>query len=46
VYEFAGHAIASAADLRTEVNSHAPGDQAAVKVRRGSKPDIVLTTHF
>jgi len=46
VYEFAGHAIASAADLRTEVDSHAPGDQAAVKVRRGGQPDVVLTTHF
>jgi S1-C subfamily serine protease len=36
----------SAGDLRTEVNSHAPGDQVAVKVRRGGQPDVVLTTHF
>ena len=46
VYEFAGHAIASAVDLRTEVDTHAPGDQAAVKVRRGGQPDVVLTAHF
>lgn len=46
VYEVAGHAVTSAADLRTEIDSHAPGDQAAVKVRRGGQPDVVLTAHF
>jgi S1-C subfamily serine protease len=46
VYEVAGHSIASAADLRIEVNSHAPGEQVVVKVRRGRQPDLVLTAHF
>ena len=46
VYEFAGHPIASAADLRIEVDSQASGDQALVKVRRGRQSDLVLTAHF
>jgi S1-C subfamily serine protease len=38
VYELAGHPIASAADLRAEVNSVAPGEQANIKLHRnGSK---------
>ena len=46
VYEFAGHSIASVADLRIEVDSHAAGEQAVVKVRRGRQRDLVLTAHF
>ena len=46
VYEFAGHSIASAADLRIEVDSHAAGEQAVVKVRRGRQRDVVLTAQF
>jgi membrane-associated protease RseP (regulator of RpoE activity) len=45
VYELAGHPIASAADLRTEVNSVAPGGQANIKLRRNGR-DTMLTAKF
>lgn len=46
VYEFAGHPIASAADLRIEVNSMSPGDQAVIKIRRNGGKDTPVTAHF
>jgi hypothetical protein len=46
VYEFAGHPVASAADLRLEVNAISPGDQAPIKLRRNGEKDRTLSAHF
>jgi hypothetical protein len=46
VYEFAGHSIALAADLRVEVDSMSPGDQALIKLRRNGAKDVTVTARF
>jgi hypothetical protein len=46
VYEFAGHPIASAADLRLEVDSIAPGDQVLIKLRRSGTKETAVTARF
>ncbi len=46
VVEFSGHPIDSAADLRLQVNSVSPGDQAVIKVRRNSDKYITVTAQF
>jgi S1-C subfamily serine protease len=46
VYELAGHPITSAADLRTEVNSVAPGVQVNIKLRRNGARETQLAAQF
>jgi S1-C subfamily serine protease len=46
VYEFAGHPIASAADLRSEVNSVSPGERVSIKLRRSGVKDPELNAQF
>ena len=46
VYEFAGHPIASTADLRAEVNSVGPGDKVSIKLRRSGVKDPQLSAQF
>jgi hypothetical protein len=46
VYEFAGHPITSAADLRTEVNAVTLGEQVHIALRRNGTRDIKLTAQF
>jgi membrane-associated protease RseP (regulator of RpoE activity) len=46
VYELAGHPITSAADLRTEVNSVARGEQVNIKLRRNGSKDTQLIAQF
>jgi hypothetical protein len=46
VYEFAGRPIALATDLRVEVDSMSPGDQAMIKLRRNGAKDVTVTARF
>ena len=46
VYEFAGRSVALATDLRVEVNSMSPGDQAVIKLRRNGARDVTVTARF
>lgn len=46
VVELAGHPIESAEDLRLQVNSTPPGDQAAIKFRRNSDKATTVTAQF
>ena len=46
VYEFAGHPVTSAAELRLEVDSMPPGEEAIIKLRRNGAKDTKITAHF
>jgi S1-C subfamily serine protease len=46
VYEFAGHTVTSAAELRLEVDSMSSGEEAVIKLRRNGAKDTTVTAHF